>query len=165
MASILWSQAQYFVERPLNLKAFCSRAGFRSRCFLSPFSRSSETSLHRKSLIIYHKRRINWVSFVICCKIVVSMQTRSVSKPFKNVCSERESHGLRRFRYLSSSVVSSCTGTQKKETLTNCVITPCMVMKTKGIPSCTGTPGQPLEFATFEFATCSLPHNRVRYLS
>ena len=40
-------------------------------------------------------------------------------------------------------VVSSCTGTQKKETITNCVITPCMVMKTKGIPSCTGTPGQP----------------------
>ena len=40
-------------------------------------------------------------------------------------------------------VVSSCTGTQKKETLTNCVITPCMVMKTKGIPSCTGTLGQP----------------------
>ena len=40
-------------------------------------------------------------------------------------------------------VVSSCTGTQRKETLTNCVITPCMVMKTKGIPSCTGTPGQP----------------------
>ena len=39
--------------------------------------------------------------------------------------------------------MSSCTGTQKKETLTNCVITPCMVMKTKGIPSCTGTPGQP----------------------
>ena len=43
-------------------------------------------------------------------------------------------------------VVSSCTGTQKKETLTNCVITPCMVMKTKGIPSCTGTPGQPPKF-------------------
>ena len=42
--------------------------------------------------------------------------------------------------------MSSCTGTQKKETLTNCVITPCMVMKTKGIPSCTGTPGQPLKF-------------------
>ena len=42
-------------------------------------------------------------------------------------------------------VVSSCTGTQKKETLTNYVITPCMVMKTKGIPSCTGTPGQPLK--------------------
>ena len=40
-------------------------------------------------------------------------------------------------------VVSSCTGTQRKETLTNCVITPCMVMKTKEIPSCTGTPGQP----------------------
>ena len=40
-------------------------------------------------------------------------------------------------------VVSSCTGTQRKETLTNCVITPYMVMKTKGIPSCTGTPGQP----------------------
>ena len=44
------------------------------------------------------------------------------------------------------SVVSSCTGTQKKETLTNYVITPCMVMKTKGIPSCTGTPGQPQIF-------------------
>ena len=43
----------------------------------------------------------------------------------------------------SFGVVSSCTGTQKKETLTNCVITPCMVMKTIGIPSCTGTPGQP----------------------
>ena len=42
-----------------------------------------------------------------------------------------------------STVVSLCTGTQKKETLTNCVITPCMVMKTIGIPSCTGTPGQP----------------------
>ena len=40
-------------------------------------------------------------------------------------------------------VVSSCTGTQRKETSTNCVITPYMVMKTKGIPSCTGTPGQP----------------------
>ena len=92
MASTLWSRAQYFVERPLNLKAFCSRAGFQSRCFLSPFSRSSEMSLHRKSWIIYHKRRIYWASFVICCKIVVSMQTRSVSKPFKNVCSERESH-------------------------------------------------------------------------
>ena len=31
-------------------------------------------------------------------------------------------------------VVSSCTGTQKKETLTNCVITPCMVMKAKEFP-------------------------------
>ena len=40
-------------------------------------------------------------------------------------------------------VASSCTGTQRKETSTNCVITPYMVMKTKGIPSCTGTPGQP----------------------
>ena len=48
--------------------------------------------------------------------------------------------------------MSSCTGTQKKETLTNCVITPCMVMKTKGIPLCTGTPGQPrkLESGFFE---------------
>ena len=44
---------------------------------------------------------------------------------------------------IDKSVVSSCTGTQKKETLTNCVISPCMVMKTIGIPSCTGTPGQP----------------------
>ena len=53
----------------------------------------------------------------------------------------------RRHSYLTGKtkklVVSSCTGTQKKETLTNCVITPCMVMKTIGIPSCTGTPGQP----------------------
>ena len=48
-------------------------------------------------------------------------------------------------------VVSSCTGTQRKETLTNCVITPCMVMKTKGIPSCTGTPGQPREFGLLDF--------------
>ena len=46
------------------------------------------------------------------------------------------------------SVVSSCTGTQKKETVTNCVITPCMVMKTIGIPSCTGTPGQPPKVPT-----------------
>ena len=52
---------------------------------------------------------------------------------------------LKSIKYLFTlyTVVSSCTGTQKKETLTNCVITPCMVMKTKGIPSCTGTPGQP----------------------
>ena len=28
------------------------------------------------------------------------------------------------------SVVSSCTGTQRNETLTNCVTTPCMDMKT-----------------------------------
>ena len=41
------------------------------------------------------------------------------------------------------SVVSSCTGTQRNETLTNCVTTPCMDMKTIGIPPCTGTPGQP----------------------
>ena len=34
--------------------------------------------------------------------------------------------------------VSSCTGTQRNETLTNCVD-----MKTIGIPPCTGTPGQP----------------------
>ena len=40
-------------------------------------------------------------------------------------------------------VVSSCTGTQRNETLTNCVTTPCMDMKTIGIPPCTGTPGQP----------------------
>ena len=40
-------------------------------------------------------------------------------------------------------VVSSCTGTQRNETLTNCVTTPCMDVKTIGIPPCTGTPGQP----------------------
>ena len=38
-------------------------------------------------------------------------------------------------------VVSSCTGIQRNETLTNCVTTPCMDMKTIGIPPCTGTPG------------------------
>ena len=42
-----------------------------------------------------------------------------------------------------SMVVSSCTGTQRNQTLTNCVTTPCMDMKTIGIPPCTGTPGQP----------------------
>ena len=40
-------------------------------------------------------------------------------------------------------VVSSCTGTQRNETLTNCVTTPCVDMKTIGIPPCTRTPGQP----------------------
>ena len=39
--------------------------------------------------------------------------------------------------------MSSCTGTQRNETLTNCVTTPCMDMKTIGIPPCTSTPGQP----------------------
>ena len=43
-------------------------------------------------------------------------------------------------------VVSSCTGTQRNETLTNCVTTPCMDIKTIGIPPCTGTPGQPRYF-------------------
>ena len=38
-----------------------------------------------------------------------------------------------------------CTGTQRNETLTNCVTTLCMDMKTIGIPPCTGTPGQPLK--------------------
>ena len=32
----------------------------------------------------------------------------------------------------------------RNETLTNCVTTPCMDMKTIGIPPCTGTPEQPL---------------------
>ena len=45
------------------------------------------------------------------------------------------------------SVVSSCTGTQRNETLTNCVTTPCMDVKTIGIPPCTGTPGQPQDFS------------------
>ena len=43
-------------------------------------------------------------------------------------------------------VVSSCTGTQRNETLANCVTTPCVDMKTIGIPPCTGTPGQPRIF-------------------
>ena len=51
---------------------------------------------------------------------------------------------LRRGRMTNQNgVVSSCTGTQRNETLTNCVTTPCMDMKTIGIPPCTGTPGQP----------------------
>ena len=44
---------------------------------------------------------------------------------------------------IQNKVVSSCTGTQRNETLTNCVTTPCMDVKTIGIPPCTGTPGQP----------------------
>ena len=32
----------------------------------------------------------------------------------------------------------------RNETLTNCITTPCMDMKTIGIPPCTGTPEQPL---------------------
>ena len=44
---------------------------------------------------------------------------------------------------MTKKVVSSCTGTQRNETLTNCVTTPCMDMKTIGIPPCIGTPGQP----------------------
>ena len=35
-------------------------------------------------------------------------------------------------------VVSSCTGTQRNKTLTNCVTTPCMDMKTIGIPPSRG---------------------------
>ena len=62
---------------------------------------------------------------------------------------------------MQTSVVSSCTGTQKKETLTDCVITPCMVMKTKGIPSCTGTPGQP---RNFYFSNPARNNNAVRIL-
>ena len=46
-------------------------------------------------------------------------------------------------------VVSSCTGTQRNPTLTNCATTPCMDMKTIGIPPCTGTPGQPRNWATW----------------
>ena len=46
-------------------------------------------------------------------------------------------------------VVSSCTGIQRNETLTNCVTTPCMDMKTIGIPPCTGTPGQPPKNGSF----------------
>ena len=47
-------------------------------------------------------------------------------------------------------VVSLCTGTQRNETLTNCVTTPCVDMKTIGIPPCTGTPGQPPEMFRFK---------------
>ena len=43
-------------------------------------------------------------------------------------------------------VVSSCTSTQRNETLMNCITTPCMDVKTIGIPPCTGTPGQPPKF-------------------
>ena len=48
-------------------------------------------------------------------------------------------------------VVSSCTSTERNETLTNCVTTPCMDMKTIGIPPCTGTPGQPHRFSSARF--------------
>lgn len=34
----------------------------------------------------------------------------------------------------------------RNETLTNCITTPCMDVKTIGIPLCTGTPGQPQNF-------------------
>ena len=43
-------------------------------------------------------------------------------------------------------VVSSCTMYTKEGNINECVISPCMVMKTIGIPSCTGTPGQPRKF-------------------
>ena len=49
------------------------------------------------------------------------------------------------------SVVSSCTGTQRNETLTNCVTTPCIDMKTIWIPPCTGTPGQPHFFGLMAY--------------
>ena len=47
-------------------------------------------------------------------------------------------------------VVSSYNGTQRNETLTNCVTTPCMDMKTIGTPPCTSTPGQPPEMFRFK---------------
>ena len=37
-------------------------AGFQSTCFLSPWAQSSETSLHQKSWIIYHKSEKNTLS-------------------------------------------------------------------------------------------------------
>ena len=77
----------------------------------------------------------------------------SLNKPFKDgVRKEWMADGIHEFTAPGGQrrVVSSCTGTQRKETLTNCVITPCMVMKTKGIPSCTGTPGQPQKKASEE---------------
>ena len=46
--------------------------------------------------------------------------------------------------------MSSCTGTQRNETLKNCVTTPCMDMKTIGILPCTSTPGQPPEMFRFK---------------
>ena len=89
-------------------------------------------------------------------------------------------------------VVSSCTGTQRNKTLTNCVTTPCMDMKTIGIPPCTGTPGQPpklsvwvIKYVTHEkkkknlccymypgftlelpriILTCATPDNKFLYL-
>ena len=51
-------------------------------------------------------------------------------------------------------VVSSCTGTQRNETLTNCVTTPCMDVKTIGIPPCTGTPGQPPKMQVMLIILC-----------
>ena len=47
-------------------------AGFQSNSFLSPCTQSSQTSLHRKSWIVYHKRRIHWVIFVICCSLEIT---------------------------------------------------------------------------------------------
>ena len=52
-------------------------------------------------------------------------------------------HGNRKIWRCHFSVVSSCTGTQRNETLTNWITTPCMDMKTIGNPPCTGKPGQP----------------------
>ena len=59
-------------------------------------------------------------------------------------------------------VVSSCTGTQRNETLMNCVTTPCMDMKTIGIPPFTGTPGQPRHFGGFD-TTLTTMHWALQY--
>ena len=91
--------------------------------------------LHESALwFIFNSVNVKSISWVVCfCSSSLS-DWSSNSQPLK--CKTQLSDN-------PVAVVSSCTGTQKKETLTNCVITPCMVMKTKGIPSCTGTPGQP----------------------
>ena len=72
---------------------------------------------------MYHPGNILLIITVWIWIIVLLRKTKTV-----NVFHMSPIHG----------VVSSCTGTQRNETLTNCVD-----MKTIGIPPCTGTPGQP----------------------
>ena len=73
--------------------------------------------------------------------------TRDVWKNSRKVCKSFTS-GLWKITHpFQILVVSSCTGTQRIETLTNCVTTPCKDMKTIRIPPCTGTPGQPPNFS------------------
>ena len=83
--------------------------------------------LHESALwFIFNSVNVKSISWVVCfCSSSLS-DWSSNSQPLK--CKTQLSDN-------PVAVVSSCTGTQKKET--------CMVMKAKGIPSCTCTPGQP----------------------